>query len=162
MKANLSKKLKKIIKELGRIIHRKQVPLKMQYPCPCNPWDNSGSVVWGQAEYKDEHSSPWDDPEWKELFKDVKVEEEEERVIMAKATVKVYMKYGGATFSYDIEAPSEEELTSKAREHVAAISQNGYRHCSGGTLEWFPIHWIDKVKVQGFIQTSYPDRSGGT
>lgn len=81
---------------------------------------------------------------------------------MMKATVKVYMKYGGATFEYDIESTDSALLTAKAREHLAAIAQGGYRHCAEGILEWFPPHWIDKVKVTGGIGTSYPDRCSGT
>ena len=78
------------------------------------------------------------------------------------ATVKVYMRNGGATFEYDITAPDANALTAKAREHLAMIAVSGYRHCAAGVLEWFPAHWIDKVKITGGILTSYPDRCSGT
>ena len=81
---------------------------------------------------------------------------------MVKATVKVYMKRGGATYEYDIEVKDSGTLTAKAREHLSAIAGGGYRHCASGILEWFPPHWIDKVKITGGIQTSYPDRCSGT
>ena len=81
---------------------------------------------------------------------------------MEKATIKVYLK-GGAVFEYDIAAPSAGELGAKAREHLGAIAEHGYRHNSGhGCLEWFPPHWIDKVKLVGDIPTQYPDRISGT
>ena len=80
-----------------------------------------------------------------------------------KATVNVYLKNaGGAKFSYDIIADTPQELTVKAREHLGQIAMGGYRHCSGKALEWFPPHWIDKVKIEGEILTSYPDRMSGT
>jgi hypothetical protein len=79
-----------------------------------------------------------------------------------KATVRVYMKSGGAIFEYDLEADDAGALTAKAREHLAKIADGGYRHCANGVLEWFPPHWIDKVKITGGIQTSYPDRCSGT
>lgn len=80
-----------------------------------------------------------------------------------KATVNVYLRNaGGAKFSYDIEEPTKEALTVKAREHIGQIQMGGYRHCDGTILEWFPPHWIDKVKVVGEILTSYPDRMSGT
>lgn len=79
-----------------------------------------------------------------------------------KATVRVYLRTGGACFEYDIEEPTAEALTAKAREHLGAIQQGGYRHCDNGVLEWFPPHWIDKVKIMGGIQTNHPDRPSGT
>jgi len=80
-----------------------------------------------------------------------------------KATIRVYLRNaGGAFFEYDVEAPSANILTAKVREHVGQIAAGGYRHCADGVFEWFPPHWIDKVKVTGSIKTSYPDRSGGT
>lgn len=81
-----------------------------------------------------------------------------------KATVNVYLRNaGGAKFMYDIEAETPEELTVKAREHLGQIQAGGYRHCSiHSVLEWFPPHWIDKVKITGDIITSYPDRMSGT
>jgi len=81
-----------------------------------------------------------------------------------KATVHVYLRNaGGAKYSYDIEEETKEALTVKAREHIGQIQMGGYRHCSNnGVLEWFPPHWIDKVKVVGHIITSYPDRMSGT
>jgi lysine/ornithine N-monooxygenase len=79
-----------------------------------------------------------------------------------KATVKVYMKGGGATYEYDLEAATAEELTAKAREHDAAIWATGYRHCANGVFEHYGPHWIDKIKVTGNIITSYPDRCSGT
>ena len=80
-----------------------------------------------------------------------------------KATVSVYLRNaGGAKFMYDFEAETEEELTVKGREHLGQIATSGYRHCADGILEWFPPHWIDKVKITGGIQTSYPDRCSGT
>ena len=82
---------------------------------------------------------------------------------MIKATVKVYLRdAGGATFEYDIEEADAGALTAKAREHVGKIASDGYQHCANGVLEWFGPHWIDKVKVVGSIQTSYPDRPSGT
>jgi len=80
-----------------------------------------------------------------------------------KATVRVYLRNaGGACYEYDIDAPDEDALTAKAREHVGQIAAGGYRHCAGGVLEWFPPHWVDKVKVTGGVLTSYPDRPSGT
>lgn len=82
---------------------------------------------------------------------------------MKLAKIRVYMRYGGAIFEYEIMEETEEELGVKAREHIAAISQGGYRHNNGkGVLEWFPPHWIDKIKVEGKIPTTYPDRCLGT
>ena len=79
------------------------------------------------------------------------------------ATVRVYLRTGGVCFEYDIEAVTAEALTAKAREHLGKIQAEGYRHCAGdGVLEWFPPHWIDKVKITGPIITSYPDRASGT
>jgi len=80
-----------------------------------------------------------------------------------KATVNIYLRNaGGAKFSYEIEAPTKETLTVKAREHLGQIAMGGYRHCDGTVLEWFPPHWIDKVKITGEILTSYPDSCSGT
>ena len=80
-----------------------------------------------------------------------------------KAIVKVYLRdAGGTTFQYEIVAPDAGTLTVKAREHLGQIAAGGYRHCANGVLEWFPPHWIDKVKVTGDISTSYPDTPGGT
>ena len=80
-----------------------------------------------------------------------------------KATVSVYLKgSGGAKYMYDVKAATKEQLTVKVREHMGQIWATGYRHCNGDTLEWFGPHWIDKIKAVGGIQTSYPDRMGGT
>ena len=82
---------------------------------------------------------------------------------MKMATVRVYLRNGGGVFEYDITGPTDEEVGVKAREHVGAISVGGYRHNDGETvLEWFPPHWIDKIKVVGKIPTAYPDRPSGT
>lgn len=82
---------------------------------------------------------------------------------MVTATISVYLRNaGGAKFSYPIAANSLEELTVKAREHLGQIAMGGYRHCAGGVLEWFPPHWIDKVKIEGKISTGYPDKMSGT
>ncbi|MFW6009350.1 MAG: hypothetical protein ACOCP8_08825 [archaeon] len=81
---------------------------------------------------------------------------------MSEATVYVYLKYGGAKYSYKIEAPDDRTLTAKAREHVGKILENGYRHCSNGELIAYKPHYIDKIKAIGNIKTDYPDISGGT
>ena len=82
---------------------------------------------------------------------------------MGKVTIRVYLRYGGGVFEYDIAGPTQAEVGTKAREHVGAIAQGGYRHNDGKTcLEWFPPHWIDKVKVVGRVPTAYPDRPSGT
>ena len=78
------------------------------------------------------------------------------------ATVRVYLRTGGACFEYDIQAPNCPALTVKAREHLGKIQAEGYRHCADGVLEWFPPHWLDKVKITGHIQTTYPDMPSGT
>jgi len=79
------------------------------------------------------------------------------------ALIKVYLRNaGGAVFSYSVTAPTSEDLTVKAREHVGQIMASGYRHCSNGVLEYFPPHWIDKIKVVGDIHTDYPDVPSGT
>jgi len=78
-------------------------------------------------------------------------------------TVRVYLRYGGGTYEYDIVGENQAALGTKAREHLAKIASEGYRHNDGKTcLEWFPPHWIDKVKLVGVIPTNYPDRSRGT
>lgn len=80
-----------------------------------------------------------------------------------KLTIRVYLKYGGGGFEYDIFAASAELVAAKAREHLGAIAANGYRHNDGLTsLEWFPPHWIDKIKIVGQVPTLYPDRPIGT
>lgn len=81
-----------------------------------------------------------------------------------KVTIKVYLRNaGGAYYSYTIEEATKEDVTAKAREHLGQIRENGFRHSSGeGKLEWFPPHWIDKVKMEGDILTDYPSTGGGT
>jgi len=80
------------------------------------------------------------------------------------AEVHVYLRNsGGAKFVYTISAVTIGALTVKAREHLGQIAAGGYRHNSGmGEMEWFPPHWIDKVKIVGDITTGYPDTCGGT
>lgn len=79
-----------------------------------------------------------------------------------EAKVEVYLK-SGQKFVYTITAPAEEELMSKAREHMYAIFQTGYRHACGKEFTWYGPHWIDKVKVKGIMHfSSYPDMARGT
>lgn len=79
------------------------------------------------------------------------------------ALIKVYLRNaGGACFEYIIHAKSSDTLNAKAREHLGQIAVGGYRHCSNGILEWFPPHWIDKVKITGDVSTKYPDWPSGT
>ena len=79
------------------------------------------------------------------------------------ALIKVYLRNaGGACFEYAINAETEDELNVKVREHLGQIAAGGYRHCSKGILEWFPPHWIDKVKILGDVTTNYPDKPSGT
>lgn len=79
------------------------------------------------------------------------------------ALIKVYLRNaGGACYEYIVNAKTSAELNVKVREHLGQIAAGGYRHCSKGTLEWFPPHWIDKVKVTGDVSTSYPDSPSGT
>ncbi len=69
--------------------------------------------------------------------------------------LKVYMKTGDV-FDYDVRV-------DQVREHAAKIIMNGYRHNDGKTVfEHYPPHEIDKVKVEAWIPTKYPDRRSGT
>jgi len=78
-----------------------------------------------------------------------------------KATMEVYLK-SGQKFSYIITAVTEEELASKAREHMYAIFQTGYRHACKKEFTWYGKHWIDKIKVKGIDHFScYPDVASG-
>lgn len=79
-----------------------------------------------------------------------------------EAKVEVYLK-SGQKFVYTITASTGEELMSKAREHMHAIWQTGYRHASGKDFTWFGPHWTDKIKVMGIDHFSkYPDVASGT
>jgi hypothetical protein len=70
--------------------------------------------------------------------------------------VDVYMD-DGRVFCYEVVDQH------KAREHAAAIVRDGYRHCDGnGGLEHYPPHRILKVKLNGGIETDYPDKVRGT
>jgi len=82
---------------------------------------------------------------------------------MATITIRVYLRNGGGCFEYDIQGDDAHALGSKAREHLGQIAAGGYRHNDGKTgLEWFPPHWIDKVKLIGLVPTNCPDRCVGT
>ena len=77
---------------------------------------------------------------------------------MKTALIKVYLKNaGGGGFEYIINEKTSALLNVKAREHIGQIWANGYRHCNKGVLEFFPPHWIDKIKVTGDVSSSYPD-----
>jgi hypothetical protein len=73
--------------------------------------------------------------------------------------VQVYLD-DGRVFEYEV--PTEE----KAREHSFAIVTTGYRHVAGSdadaTLEHYPPHRINKVKVSGGVSTLYKDVVRGT
>jgi hypothetical protein len=73
-----------------------------------------------------------------------------------KYTIKVYVD-NGVVFEYDVKTPE------KVREHADAIVKTGYRHNNNlDTFEHYPPHRILKVKCDGLIPTSYPDRVSGT
>ena len=80
------------------------------------------------------------------------------------ALVKVYLRNsGGACYEYIIHGKTKAEVNTKAREHIGQIWANGYRHCGQkGPLEFFPPHWIDKIKVTGDVTSNYPDWPSGT
>lgn len=79
-----------------------------------------------------------------------------------KATIRVYLK-SSQVFEYTIDAPTKEELGSKAREHEYAIMTSGFRHSGVGEHTWYGVHWVDKVKVIGTdLDTSYADIASGT
>ena len=79
-----------------------------------------------------------------------------------KAEMQVYFK-SGQKFSYDIEADTDAELASKAREHEYQIATTGYRHNGPAEHTWYMPHWIDKIKVVGINPSSqYNDRPSGT
>ena len=64
--------------------------------------------------------------------------------------ISVYMNFG-SVYTYYVHP-------DKAREHVSAIIQTGYRHTPKGSddLEWFPPHRILKVVVEnGGKNTNY-------
>lgn len=70
--------------------------------------------------------------------------------------IKVYID-DGRVFEYEV--PSAE----KAREHAGAILAGGYRHNDGETIcEYYPVHRIQKVKIEGKVPTLYPDTATGT
>jgi len=86
----------------------------------------------------------------------------EEKMGKVEAKVEVYLK-SGQKFTYIITATTGEELMSKAREHMYAIFQTGYRHACGKEFVWYGKHWIDKIKVIGIDHFSnYPDMASGT
>jgi hypothetical protein len=81
---------------------------------------------------------------------------------MEKATISVYLK-SGQVFEYDITSDTQENLSSKAREHMYAIFQGGYRSGIERGICWYGPHWIDKIKVSGILTFSnYPDTARGT
>jgi hypothetical protein len=52
---------------------------------------------------------------------------------------------------------------AKAREHVSKIVATGWRSTvDDGTLEHYPPHRIDKIKILGGITTEYPTKYRGT
>jgi hypothetical protein len=69
--------------------------------------------------------------------------------------IQIYLD-NGVVFEYSVNS------ASKAREHSYAIIQTGYRHVEAGMLEHYPPHRIQKIKVVGDIDTSFPDRTRGT
>lgn len=68
--------------------------------------------------------------------------------------IEVYMD-DGRIFKYEVEGED------KAREHIAAIVKDGYRHNDGNVFEHYPPHRILKVKSHG-ISTAYEDEIVGT
>jgi hypothetical protein len=58
--------------------------------------------------------------------------------------ISVYLD-DGRVFDYEVDS------TMKAREHIYAIIQTGYRHTpsESSDLEWYPPHRIVKVKAIG-------------
>ena len=75
-------------------------------------------------------------------------------------TIKVYDTYG-RVFSYNVSAPTEDEVCAKVREHAGAIVATGYRHNNGDVFEWLPPHSIVKVQSKD-IPTKYIDTVSGT
>lgn len=69
--------------------------------------------------------------------------------------IQVYID-DGRVFEYEVKD------SSKAREHTHAIILTGYRHTIKDILEHYPPHRILKVKVEGDVNTLYPDRVRGT
>jgi len=61
----------------------------------------------------------------------------------------------GRIFKYEVEGED------KAREHIAAIVKDGYRHNDGVVFEHYPSHRILKVKSHD-ISTRYVDEIIGT
>ena len=56
----------------------------------------------------------------------------------SKMKLYVYFKNGNV-FTYEV------ENIIKAREHAEKIWQTGFRQKIGNRLEWFGIHYIDKI-----------------
>lgn len=69
-------------------------------------------------------------------------------------TISVYLD-DGRVFNYDVCDGN------KAREHVSAIINTGYRSCSiDGVLEHFPPYRIVKVKATGCVANYHENVTG--